>query len=94
METSAILSPMRTRDPDAGPEPLFSPHLSTTSVANWPISFTEPSDRSGHSRQLDFRVEQADGMGKCVVCEDKLPKEWRKPYYKRRPTGVRKPTTI
>ena len=101
-ETSAILSPMRTRDPDAGPEPLFSPHLSTTSVANWPISFTEPSDRSGHSpplwpampdtfarwpckgpatdtiskfpRQLDFRVEQADGMGKCVVCEDKLPK--------------------
>ena len=101
-ETSAILSPMRTRDPDAGPQPLFSPHLSTTSVTNWPISFTEPSDRSGVSpplwpampdsyarwpakgpatdtiskfpKQLDFRVEKANGTGKCVVCTDKLPK--------------------
>ena len=101
-ETSAILSPMRTKDPDAGPEPLFSPHLSTTSVGNWPISFTEPSDRSGVSpplwpampdsyarwpakgpatdtiskfpKQLDFRVEKANGTGKCVVCTDKLPK--------------------
>ena len=51
-ESSASLTLMRTRDPDGGPEPLFSPHLSTMSVTNWPISFTEPSERSGISPPL------------------------------------------
>ena len=45
--TSAVLSPLK--DPETGPVPLFSPQLSTTSVNNWPISFTEPSDRSSIS---------------------------------------------
>ena len=44
-ESSAVLSPLRTR-PDTAPIPLFSPQMSTISVSDWPISYTQSEHRS------------------------------------------------